>query len=55
MYHGWCEITENGVNYTCDPDLEYQFCKRVGLNWKLFMVPYTQMPCHLRVQGVICR
>jgi len=56
VYHAWCEVTDSsGRRCTCDPDLESQFCKRVGLNWKLFMVPYAQLPYQLRERGIIMK
>ncbi len=56
VYHAWCEVTDaKGSRFLCDPDLESQFCKRVGLDWKLFMVPYAQLPFQLRELGVIMK
>ncbi len=52
--HAWCQVTDTkGSRFLCDPDLESQFGKRLGMNWKLFMVPYKQLPFQLREKGVV--
>lgn len=52
-YHAWCEVTVDGKKYICDPELEANFVKNLGLGWKLYMVPYSQLPYKLRCKGVV--